>query len=141
MDWSIKGAGIVSQVLLATDDDRDRTVGALNNALARGALGLEEHEQRVARAWEARDTLDLASLTTDLPAPTKADAINARNRSEVGQWLAEWRYWCGGAVIMATVWGVQAARSGPRFFWPVVPLGIWAAVLLAVAIWPRPDNE
>jgi hypothetical protein len=45
----------------------------------------------------------------------------------------------GWAVIMTAIWGVQAIRSGADFFWPVVPLGIWAAILVAVAIWPHHD--
>jgi hypothetical protein len=35
---------------------------------------------------------------------------------------------------MAAIWAVNAIRSGPKFLWPTVPLGIWAAVLVAVAI-------
>jgi hypothetical protein len=53
--------------------------------------------------------------------------------------MTEWRWWFGAAIIMSALWGIQAIRSAPGFFWPLVPLGIWAAILIAVAVWPRPE--
>ncbi|HEV7805932.1 MAG TPA: hypothetical protein VGO80_08940 [Solirubrobacteraceae bacterium] len=79
-------------------------------------------------------------LTADLPASGGhvEQALLERDRADLTAWLAEWRYWLGGAVIMTAIWGVNSLRSGQlEAFWPLVPLGIWAAVLLAVAIWPR----
>lgn len=61
--------------------------------------------------------------------------------SDVREWMTEWRWWFGAAIIMSALWGIQAIRSDPGFFWPLVPLGMWAAVLIAVAIWPRPEDH
>lgn len=130
-----------AQPMRVTDEDRARTATMLNDAFARGALGDEEHEQRVARAWAARDGAELATLAGDLPAASAADAERARLQSELREWLDEWRWWFGGAVVMSTIWGVQAIRTGPDFYWPLGPLGIWAAILVAVAIWPSDEDD
>lgn len=114
---------------------------ALGDAFASGALDATEHDQRVCRAWQARYTGELAALTGDLPGPGRADVARAQRDSDAREWLTEWRWWFGGAVIISAIWGVHAVRSGPDFFWPLVPLGIWAAILIAVAIWPRPDDN
>lgn len=125
----------------ASDEDRERVATILGDAFARGALDLSEHEQRLTCVWEARYTDELTSLTRDLPGPTGADLDRARRDSETREWLQEWRWWLGGAVIMTAIWAAQAARSGPDFYWPLAPLGIWAAVLVAAAIWPSKDQE
>lgn len=124
-----------------TDDDRTRAVLVLGDAFARGSLDAAEYEQRVGRAWRSRRAVELADLTDDLPAPSEAEVARGRRDSDMREWLQEWRWWLGGAVILSAVWGVQAIRTGPDFFWPLVPLGIWAAVLIAVAIWPRDQSS
>jgi hypothetical protein len=111
----------------------------LGDAFACGALAAEEREQRLSCAWAARSISELAALTGDLPGPGLADVAQARRDSDVGEWMTEWRWWFGAAIIMSALWGIQAIRSAPGFFWPLVPLGIWAAILIAVAVWPRPE--
>lgn len=125
----------------ASDADRERTAIALGEAFARGSLDFTEHEQRVSRAWDARHVAELAALTDDLPGPAATDLARTRRDSEMREWIQEWRWWLGGAVIMSAIWGFQAIRSGLDFYWPLVPLGIWAAVLVAVAIWPSPEDK
>lgn len=125
----------------ASDDDRERVAIALSDAFVRGSLDAPEHEQRVSRAWQACYTEELTALTRDLPGPVASDVARARRDADLREWLQEWRWWLGGAVIMSAVWGVQAIRSGVDFYWPLVPLGVWAAVLVAVAIWPPQDAE
>lgn len=124
----------------ATDEDREHSANALSDAFARGSLDAVEHEHRVSHVWQARFTEELAALTSDLPGQAVSDPDRNHRDSEVRAWLQEWRYWLGAAVILAAIWGVQALRSGPDFYWPSVPLGIWAAVLVAVAIWPSQDK-
>ncbi len=65
------------------------------------------------------------------------DPARRTKDSELREWLDEWRWWLGGAIILSAVWAVQVLRTGMRFYWPVGPLGVWAAVLVAVAMWPR----
>ncbi|PDP84673.1 hypothetical protein CQJ94_26765 [Glycomyces fuscus] len=57
------------------------------------------------------------------------------------EWGEEWRWWTGVAVILTSVWGVVSLMGGELVpYWPLVPLGIWAAVLLASAIWPSEEE-
>ncbi len=72
------------------------------------------------------------------PAPTRSE----RDRKDLREWLAEWRYWLGGAVIMSGIWGARCAQKGElTYYWPVTPLGVWAAVLIAIAIWLRDTDD
>ncbi|NXY94647.1 DUF1707 domain-containing protein [Streptomyces sp. BR123] len=119
-----------------SDADRDRALGILAAALAEGRLDAQEHASRVQAALRARTAGDLGTLTADLPAPTPTRA--EQDRKDLAEWLAEWRYWLGGLVLMTAVWGVRCLQEGElTYYWPVAPLGVWAAVLVAVAIWPR----
>ena len=62
--------------------------------------------------------------------------------SDARLWADEWRYWLGGALILSTIWAVQSIRADEwRFYWPLMPLAVWAAVLLAIAIWPAPRSS
>ncbi|WP_226356731.1 hypothetical protein [Pseudonocardia sp. ICBG601] len=50
--------------------------------------------------------------------------------------LTEWRSWAGTSVILTGIWVVTAFASssggeGLPFFWPIFPIGIWGAVLVA----------
>ncbi|MGA5894731.1 DUF1707 SHOCT-like domain-containing protein [Streptomyces venetus] len=118
-----------------SDRERDAALEVLAAALAEGRLDASEHEVRSRSALRARTADELAALTADLPAPTPTRS--EQDRKDLREWLAEWRYWLGGAVIMSGVWGVGCAREGElTYYWPVAPLGVWAAVLVAIAVWP-----
>lgn len=54
----------------ASDTDRERVVTVLAGAVADGRLTLEEHSERVTRAYSARTLGDLAELTSDLAETT-----------------------------------------------------------------------
>ncbi len=125
----------------ASDDDRERVAAVLGAAYARGVLDADEHEQRIARTWEARHIAELATLTRDLPGPDRDEVARVQRDTDLREWLEEWRWWLGSALVMSAIWGVQVVRSGPDFYWPLIPLGIWAAILVAVAIWPAQDKN
>src|SRR5262249_11375199 len=55
--------------LRASDHDRERVVAGLSPARGGRRATLEEHAQRVERAYRARTLGDLASLTADLASP------------------------------------------------------------------------
>jgi hypothetical protein len=57
-------------VLLASDEDRERSVELLTGAVVEGRLTLEEFTDRVGVAQSARTQTELTVLTRDLPAPT-----------------------------------------------------------------------
>jgi hypothetical protein len=60
------GAG---PAMLASDLDRDRIAGVLNEAFAEGRLTAAEHGERIQAAYAARAWTELAPLTADLPGP------------------------------------------------------------------------
>jgi Domain of unknown function (DUF1707) len=53
----------------ASDEDRERVVARLNEAVGLGLLTLPEAEERIATAYAARYLDDLTPLTADLPDP------------------------------------------------------------------------
>jgi hypothetical protein len=134
--------------LRASDNDRNATIERLGDALAEGALDTAEYNQRLEQAATATTLGQLHPLTADLPvsraAHAKAAAARkaAKAQADKRQWRNEWGYWAGGALIMTTIWAVNAVREGEwPFYWPMVPLGIWAAILLSYAIWPERDHD
>ena len=56
--------------LRASDADRDRVVTLLAEAVSDGRLTMQEHSERVQRAFSARTLGDLAELTADLAEPS-----------------------------------------------------------------------
>ncbi|MGK5555431.1 DUF1707 SHOCT-like domain-containing protein [Actinomadura kijaniata] len=65
--------------LRASDADRERVVAALGDALADGRLTMEEHSERVSRAYAARTLGELTGLTGDLsPAETQPIKVDDR---------------------------------------------------------------
>jgi hypothetical protein len=82
--------------LRASDADRERVVAVLADAAADGRLTLEEHTERVARAYSARTLGDLAELTADLAEaaaqPLRLDASKPAagifgNDARAGRWV------------------------------------------------------
>ncbi|RKS04758.1 uncharacterized protein DUF1707 [Nocardiopsis sp. Huas11] len=139
----------------ASDAEREATLEHLATAFVEGRLRQDEYELRVGLALRSVFIGDLEDLTGDLPArphapaqapasgpPAEADDPGTRWQAPAltvswSEWTDEWRWWLGIAVVLTTVWAVVSAMSGELVpYWPLVPLGIWAAVLLASAIWP-----
>ncbi|HTP21047.1 MAG TPA: DUF1707 domain-containing protein [Solirubrobacteraceae bacterium] len=67
----------------AGDEERERTIVLLRDAVVSGRLTLEEFSDRVGRAQLARTEHDLAELTVDLPvsAPVPALVSHAKHRA------------------------------------------------------------
>ncbi|ASU86156.1 DUF1707 domain-containing protein [Nocardiopsis gilva YIM 90087] len=136
----------------AADADRDAVAQRLASALSEGRLDLAEYERRLDTAMSATVFGELEPLTADLPTSQQPDrepvdlaAVGAENYapSPWREWFDEWRWWLGGAIIMTGIWGVSSLRDGEfTHFWPAIPLGIWAAVLLAHLVFPsRCDDD
>ncbi|GAA3748000.1 hypothetical protein GCM10022205_38700 [Spinactinospora alkalitolerans] len=132
----------------AADADRDAVAERLATALAEGRLDLEEYDLRLSSAMRAATLGQLEPLTADLPLrqearspePPASDA-GSGDASPWREWFDEWRSWLGGAVIMVAIWGGTSLLNGePQAFWPVLPLGIWAAILIAGLFWPQHDG-
>jgi hypothetical protein len=46
-------------------------------------------------------------------------------------WYLDRRYWLGCAAVLFAIWGVECLRKGGFIWpWPLVPLALWAVVLL-----------
>ncbi|GGU99084.1 hypothetical protein GCM10010182_14990 [Actinomadura cremea] len=99
--------------LRASDGDRDAAFERLGDALAEGALDTAEYDRRLERAAAATTLGRLRPLTADLPVSRAALAREAEAR--------------------------KAARAEAG--WPLVPLAIWAAVLVSYALWPSKDDR
>ncbi|HTK63737.1 MAG TPA: DUF1707 and DUF4190 domain-containing protein [Pseudonocardia sp.] len=56
-----------SRSMLASDAARERAVEILSGAYTEGRLGMEEYEERVGRAYQARTYGDLDAVTGDIP--------------------------------------------------------------------------
>lgn len=131
----------------ASDADRDAVAERLAIALTEGRLDLDEYHRRLTRAMNAVVIGDLTPLVSDLPEPSRNDMVPSGSRERAPssvwkEWIDEWRWLLGGAIIMTSVWGVTSFLSGTLLpFWPLVPLGIWTAILLAMAVWPKNDGS
>ncbi|MFC7330131.1 DUF1707 SHOCT-like domain-containing protein [Marinactinospora rubrisoli] len=129
----------------ASDRDREAVAERLATALSEGRLDLAEHEKRLTAAMSARTVGQLRPLTADLPEQPPEAAVE-RSAGHAGsswrEWFDEWRYWLGGAVVMIGIWAVTSLSEGsPQRFWPLIPLGIWAAVIIAGLFWPDEDGK
>ncbi|SEG84775.1 protein of unknown function [Thermomonospora echinospora] len=128
----------------AGDADRDATIQALGDALAEGRLDPAEHDSRLTRAATATTFGQLAALTADLP-PSPSAATGGQTTTDPAHrqddrraWLKEVQYWLGGALVMNLIWAAQSLKDHQwASYWPAVPLGIWAAILLTYLIWPQ----
>ncbi len=136
----------------AADADREAVAEDLREAFGEGRLDHDEYERRLDDVWGARTYGELDLLTADLPEPrervereTEAErqrATEVRKKQELAEYLGEWKAWLGGAVIMIGIWGVTSiVNSELGNFWPGIPLGIWAVVLLASGMFGGNDDS
>lgn len=129
----------------ASDADREIVAGDLRDAFGEGRLNPDEYQSRLDGVWQAKTYGELDRLTADLPEPLQrreAAAAQERHKKEVQEYLGEWKSWLGAAVVMIAIWGITSLSAGePAGFWPVWPLGIWAAILIAQAFWPSDDKR
>ncbi|GAA2592851.1 DUF1707 domain-containing protein [Actinomadura fulvescens] len=127
--------------LRASDADRNAVIERLGDALADGALDTAEYHRRLEAAATAVTVDRLEPLTADLPV-SRARAEAARQQADKREWLNEWGYWGAGALIMTVIWAVSSLKAGElTWYWPVAPLGIWAAVLVSYALWPDAKDK
>ncbi|MDE3722631.1 DUF1707 domain-containing protein [Nocardiopsis sp. N85] len=122
----------------ASDIEREHTVERLTSAYVEGRIDLDEYERRVGSALRAVLVGELDDLTADLPAPSPTPPRAAPVSESRWDHADEWRWWLGIAVLLTGVWAAVSLANGALVpYWPLVPLGIWAAVLLASIIWPE----
>jgi hypothetical protein len=118
-----------------SDADRAAAAERLRIAVDEGRLDLTEYDARLRSAYAATTYGELEPITADLPPVTVPAVKQPAAAAERSRWMSEWREWLGGAIIMIAIWGTTSLVSGSlHAFWPAIPLGIWAAVLLAGAL-------
>lgn len=129
--------------LRASDADRAAVAQRLQHAVDEGRLDLTDFDERLRDAYAARTYGELEKLVADLPAPAPAaPAVPDRGAVEKAEWYDEWRSWGGTAIVLITIWGITSVASGTLlFFWPMFPLGIWGAILLASALGGRSQGS
>lgn len=130
----------------AADADRDAVMAQLGQAYAEGRLDPGEYERRLEIAAHAVTFGDLLPLTADLPTRSGRQGPPAETagpaRLERRELVEKWRTWAVTAVILTSVWAVSSVvQHAFLFYWPLVPLGIWAAFLLARTINPDDDGD
>jgi hypothetical protein len=108
--------------LRASDADRSATVTVLQDAVARGLLGFDEGDERIAAAFATRHVDELPPLTADLPAPPPAPAT-APGWRRLGT--------LAGQQVRHEIRATRAAGLRSRRFLVAVLL---AALLLAVVL-------
>lgn len=128
-------AGEIERVdMRASDVDRAAVAARLQKAVDEGRLDITDYDERLQQAYAARTYGELDRVTADLPAPAPdVSLVKARNaverRNTIGK---EWRDWAGTSVVLITIWGITSIAAGNLlFFWPMFPVGIWAAILVA----------
>jgi hypothetical protein len=125
--------------LRVSNDEREAVVTTLGLAMSEGRLTLVEYEHRLDAVWASTTRGDLAEVVSDLPTAEESTATGvARTTSEWREYLDEWRWWFGGAVVMNGIWAVQWISDGePTSYWPLWPLGIWGIILVAMVFMPE----
>ena len=130
--------------LRASDADRSAVAQRLQTAVDEGRLTLTDYDERLQQTYASRTYGELARVTADLPAPPAAvPAVQARAAPAYWREQAdEWRGWAGTAVVLVAIWTITSiAAGGPLFFWPMFPIGIWGAILLAQLVSGRPKDH
>ncbi len=105
-----------------SDAEREQVAAILRAAVTEGRLSLEEGDERLARAYQARYRDELGPLTADLP-HGGWDAL-ARTPEAVAFVRRRLRQHGAGTVLVAGVLIGLWALSGAHFFWPLIPLMI-----------------
>jgi hypothetical protein len=118
--------------LRVSDQEREAAVTLLREHGAAGRLDMEELEQRVGAAYEARTQGELEALFRDLPGSLRAARPRAPAPSRHARFGHEWAAFLQVSFVLIAIW----ALSGAGYFWPAWVL-VWWAVPLALRSGPR----
>lgn len=109
----------------ASDADRHQTIEVLRKHTAEGRLTVDEFDQRVGEAYEARTLGELQRCTRDLPMvnppPARVAHTPARHRRDpnlVG--------FVTTSLLLIFIWAMAGAGY-PWPLWAIVPMGLIAA--------------
>jgi hypothetical protein len=116
----------------ASDEERESTVTLLREHGATGRLDVDELEQRVGAAYQARTRGDLATLLDDLPRTKSVVAAPRAHRPARRYAGHEWGVFARVSVLLIAIWAV----SGAGYFWPAWVM-VWWGFALAMRTGPR----
>ncbi|PKW13288.1 DUF1707 SHOCT-like domain-containing protein [Saccharopolyspora spinosa] len=128
----------------ASDADRQAIAQRLRTGLDEGRLSIVEFDERLQRAYASTTFGELQSLVADLPepVPAKPSPEIVKQDRDKKKMVKEWRDWASVTFILVAIWAVTSIASGePHFFWPMIPMGIWAAVNVASMISGGSDDK
>lgn len=118
----------------ASDDDRLVVVTRLREAAGEGLIDLDELEQRIAAAYEARTLPDLVPITADLPAPRNPPVPPPKSADTkpvleaiFGQAMQSPGFQHHLTVYLLTIGMLIGiwALAGAGHFWPFYPAAGW----------------
>jgi Domain of unknown function (DUF1707) len=137
----------------ASDDDRERVVTLLREHHAAGRLTVEEFNERLDKAYQAKTIGELDELLADLPgidlyrlpdaslpryrgsvpgASSRLAAVQAAGAGKLAShgrfaagWQAAWGTWLSVTVLCFVIWAI----SGFGYPWPLWVAGPWGAVM------------
>ena len=110
----------------ATDADRQRAVARLRVAAGEGAIDLDELEQRITLAFEARNLGELAQVTADLPATILPPGAKApKHRHPLVLEDDEFRGHLTTFVLVIGMLWVIWLLGGAGHPWPLYPMLGW----------------
>lgn len=138
--------------LRASNADRETAARRLRVALADGALEIDEFDERLRAAYEAKTHAELARLTGDLPAPapdtvdvpdfgrvTAEPGMPARLRLPgtpvaASTWVRVlWACWLGVVTINLVIWVLVCfSQMDLVYFWPMWVGGPTAGALVGL---------
>ena len=115
--------------LRASDREREDAVTLLREHGAAGRLDVDELEERIGSAYEARTRGDLATLLRDLPGsprPRVTPAVRHGGRRHHHGLGHSWLAFAQVAAVLIGIW----ALTGAGYFWPVWVLAWWGFALV-----------
>jgi hypothetical protein len=143
-----------TQMMRASDRDRQETVDRLRAAVGDGRLRMDEYMERMELAYQAVMLADLAPLQADLPAlgsvhgrepdaPRAAAALPSETRRPCvlafvaglpGVLRALWATWLVAVLVNVVVWALVSGTTGRLMYpWPLWVAGPYGAALFAIS--------
>jgi hypothetical protein len=120
------------------DADRERASSRLGQAFTLGYLSVEDYQDRLDQALQARTGGDLRALTADLPGHSlhRADPDDqaARQAAALRGVRTHLGIYLLAAAVTLSLWLVFALTVGAWYFWPIWPLAGGAAGVVSHAI-------
>jgi hypothetical protein len=130
----------------ASDVDRKATQERLHWAHAEGLISLEEFDNRVRDAWQARTRGELARVSADLPwTSSRAKPATGAFAPDAGGMAMRVLFviWLSASVVNLIIWGLLVLTIGhwvhPWWVWVAGPAGAVLGTLWFLGIGRRQD--